>query len=382
MRLLPILVIATAVGCAAPEPAPEDTAAPAPAPVSLTERTAPLPDGGEVEVFELVSPSGVRVELVEVGASISRIQAPDRDGALADVALGFEDYSRYLENPSYFGCAVGRVGNRIAGGRFELDGESYQLARNDGDNHLHGGPGGFCRLLWEGQATTTADGPAVTFTYTSPDGEEGYPGTLESRVTYSLDREGALRIDYAATTDAPTPINLTNHTYFNLAGAGNGTILDHVLELKASRYTPVDTGLIPTGELAPVEGTPFDFTTPTAIGARIEEAAGGEDGPGGYDHNWVLDSEDGSLTLVGSLHDPASGRVMEILTTEPGIQFYSGNFLDGSLSARGGAYPKHGALCLETQHFPDSINQPDFPPVVLRPGETFSSTTVYRFSAR
>jgi len=382
MRFLSCFLVVTAVACAAPEHAPEDTAPAQPPPVSVTERAEALPDGRSVQIFELVSPSGVRVELLEVGAVISRIQAPDRDGALADVVLGYESAARYLENPSYFGCAVGRVANRIAGARFELDGKTYQLAANDGPNHLHGGPGGFCKVLWHGEAVDSASGAAVRFSYTSPDGEEGYPGTLQASVTYTLDAEGGLRLDYEATTDAPTPVNLTNHSYFNLAGAGSGTILDQVLELRASRYTPVDETLIPTGELAPVAGTPFDFTTPTAIGERIDQVPGGGTNPGGYDHNWVLDSEDGSLALAGRLEDPASGRVMEFLTTQPGVQFYSGNFLDGSLSGRGGAYVQHAALCLETQHFPDSIHQPDFPSVVLRPGETFKSSTVYRFSAR
>jgi aldose 1-epimerase len=345
--------------------------------VSLTEGNATLSDGRVVRIFELVSPSGVRVELLELGASISRVRAPDREGALADVVLGYVDVEAYVANPSYFGCAVGRVGNRIAGARFELDGKSYELAANNGPNHLHGGPKGFCRKQWKG----AAEGTAVRFSHTSPDGEEGYPGTLEAAVTYSLDDEGALRIDYLATTDAATPLNLTNHSFFNLAGAGNGTILEHELELRASRYTPVDDTLIPTGELAPVAGTPFDFRSPMAIGARIDalERAGE---PGGYDHNFVLDSGGGSLTLAARVHDPASGRAIDVLTTEPGVQLYTGNFLDGSISGRGGSFPKHGALCLETQHFPDSIHQPDFPSVVLRPGETFRSSTVYRFTTR
>lgn len=373
MPVLPALLIATAIACSpSTKPAPSATATS----VSLTERTETLSDGREVRVFSLADPTGLRVELIEVGAAISRIQAPDRDGTLADVVLGFESIDKYLANPSYFGCVVGRVANRIAGARFELDGKTYKLAANDGPNSLHGGVRGFCRVVWKGEAVDSAKGRAVRFTYTSPDGEEGYPGTLKASVTYSLDGEGGLHIDYRATTDAPTPVNLTNHSYFNLAGAGSGTILDHVLELNASRYTPVDATLIPTGELAPVAGTPFDFTSPTAIGARIDQVKGG------YDHNWVLDAGGGSLAPAGSLYDPASGRYMEFSTTQPGVQFYSGNFLDGSLKGRGGAYEKHGALALETQHFPDSIHHPDFPSIVLRPGETFTSTTVYRFSTR
>jgi len=329
--------------------------------------------------FELQSASGVRVGLVELGASISRVQAPDREGALADVVLGFADVEGYATNPFYLGCVVGRVANRIAGASFELDGMSYRLAANNGPNHLHGGPGGFGSRRWRGEPASSADGRAVRFRYTSVDGEEGYPGTLEAAVTYTLSDEGALRIDYRATTDAPTLVNLTNHSYFNLAGAGSGTILEHELELRASRYTAADAALIPTGEIAPVAGTPLDFTRPTAIGARIGELAG-EVGPGGYDHNFVLDSGGGELALAARVRDPGSGRALEVLTTEPGVQLYSSNFLDGSISGRGGAFRKHGALCLETQHFPDSVHQPGFPPVVLRPGETFRSSTVYHFT--
>jgi aldose 1-epimerase len=331
-------------------------------------------------VFELASPSGVRVELIELGASISRIQAPGREGALADVALGFEAAEAYVANPAFLGCAVGRVANRIAGARFELDGKTYTLAANDGPNHLHGGPGGFGRRQWRGEATPSAEGAAVRFSHTSPDGEEGYPGTLEASVSYTLDPEGALRIDYRATTDAATPINLTNHSYFNLAGAGSGSILDHVLELRASRYTPFDATLIPTGALAPVAGTPLDFSSPTAIGSRIHQLRNG--GPTGYDHNFALDPGGGSLELAARVHEPSSGRALEVLTTEPGVQLYTGNFMDGTLRGRGGAYARHAGLCLETQHFPDSINQPEFPSVVLRPGETFRSTTVFRFTTR
>jgi aldose 1-epimerase len=343
--------------------------------VSLEQRTETLSDGREVRVFELISPSGVRVELVELGASISRIQAPDREGVLADVALAHEQVETYADNPGYLGCAVGRVANRIAGARFELDGRSYELAANNGRNHLHGGPGGFCKRQWQGEAVASDGSPAVRFSYTSGDGEEGYPGEVSVSVRYTLDAEGALRLDYRASTDAPTPINLTNHSYFNLAGAGSGDVLGHVLELRASRYTPFDATQIPTGELAPVEGTPFDFRTPTAIGARIGEL------DGGYDHNFVFDG-DGGLELVARVHDPGSGRSMQVLTSEPGVQLYTSNHMNGSLRGRGGAYTRHAALCLETQHFPDSINQPQFPSVVLRPGEEFESTTVYRFTTR
>lgn len=351
--------------------------------MSPAERAERLSDGREVRIFELTSPSGVSVDLVELGASIRRVRVPDRDGTAADVVLGFDEVERYRANPAFLGCAVGRVANRIAGARFELEGRTYALAANNGPNHLHGGPHGLWSRIWQGAAVATNGSPAVRFAYTSPDGEEGYPGTLETAVTYTLDGDGGLRIDYEATTDAPTPVNLTNHSYFNLGGAGSGTVLDHVLELRAARYTPVDETQIPTGELAPVEGTPFDFRTPTPIGARIGEVRGSGPGdPGGYDHNFVLDTGGDTPALAARVLHPSSGRSLEVLTTEPGVQLYTSNFMDGSVSERHGPIVKHGALCLETQHFPDAINQPDFPPVVLRPGETFRSTTVFRFGAR
>jgi aldose 1-epimerase len=384
MRVLPSLLIVAAVACAAPEPASESAATPGPAPVSLTQRAEALPDGREVEVFELVSPSGLRVELLEVGAAISRIQAPDRDGTLADVVLGYESAARYLENPPYLGCVVGRVANRIAGASFELDGKTYELAANDGPNHLHGGPGGFCRLVWQGAPVESPDGAAVRFSYTSPDGEEGYPGNFEASVTYTLDREGGLRLDYAATTDAPTPVNLTNHSYFNLAGASSGvSILDQVLTIPAETYTPVDSTLIPTGEFRPVEGTAFDFRSATRIGDRIR---GGSDEQlrfgRGYDHNWVVSQEpvEGLQTLA-RMEDPGSGRMMEVLSNQPGVQFYSGNFLDGTVTGKGGTIYRMGdALCLEPQIFPDTPNKPGFGSARLDPGEGYLNRMVFRFT--
>src|SRR6185503_506317 len=310
------------------------------------------------------------------GAIVSELQVPDRNGKAADVVLGFEKLEDWLKNPAYFGCVVGRVANRIAQGKFRLEGKEYTLATNNGPNHLHGGDRGIDKRIWKGEVVP-GPVPSVKLGYRSADGEEGYPGNLDVTVTYSLTDENELKIDYQAVSDKLTPVNLTNHAYFNLAGEGTGTILDHELHLEAGRYTPVDATLIPTGEILGVKGTPLDFQKPTAIGARIAELKGE---PGGYDHNFCLDSTSGKLARAGVVRDPKSGRTMEILTTEPGIQFYTGNFLDGSLRGKSGkAYQKNYGLCLETQHFPDSFNHPHFPSTLLKPGATYRSTTVYRF---
>jgi aldose 1-epimerase len=339
------------------------------------------PDGDEVAVFALTNSNGVDVELLELGATLKSLRVPGRDGTRTDVVLGFDNLAGYLDNPAYFGCTVGRVANRIAGGRFTLEGKTYELAKNNGPNALHGGLLGLHKRAWKGTAQQTDGGASVRFTYTSPDGEEGYPGELAIAVTYTLTDTNELQIDYEATTDAATPVNLTNHSYFNLAGHDTGSIEDHVMEIQAARYTVVDDALIPTGEQRAVADTPFDFTSPTAIGAALQALPGSEGDVGGVDHNYVLDSGGGELVLVSRVREPKSGRVMEVLTTEPGIQVYTGNFLDGSIQGKAGAhYEKHGGLCLETQHFPDSINQPDFPSTVLEPGETFRSTTIYRFA--
>lgn len=337
--------------------------------------------GETAHLWTLESAGGIVARLTDFGATLVALELPDGAGGRVDVVLGYDDVSGY-ESPDnqYFGCTVGRVANRTAQGRFELDGRTYELACNDGRHHLHGGDVGFGRRMWQGEFVEGEGGLGVRFTRTSPDGEEGYPGNLACTVTYTLDDSGELRIEYLATTDAPTPVNLTHHSYFNLAGAGSATILDHELRIAASRYTPVDEGLIPTGELAPVAGTPLDFTTATAIGERIAALVGGP--TLGYDHNYVLDREEGTapdeLVRAAVLVHPASGRGLEVWTTEPGLQFYSGNFLKGQAGKGGRVYELRGALCLEAQNFPDAIHHEGFPSPVLRPGDEYRQTTIYR----
>lgn len=335
--------------------------------------------GEAVELFTFTRAGAPTIAITNLGGHIVSILAPSRDGTMADVTLGYAGFDGYLADTSYFGSVVGRYANRIAKGQFTLDGKSYTLAKNNGPNALHGGPTGFQKRVWAAKVVSGPDGDALELTYVSKDGEEGYPGTLTAKVVYSLRADGGLVIDYTATTDAPTIVNLTNHAYFNLAGEGEGTVLGHELQIEADAYTPVDPTLIPTGERRPVEGTPFDFRKPVAIGARIDAADEQLKAGGGYDHNYVLRGKKGDLRLAARVVEPKSGRVLEVFTTEPGIQLYSGNFLDGSVTGKSGKpYVKRGALCLETQHFPDSPNQPGFPPVVLRPGETYRHTTVYR----
>jgi aldose 1-epimerase len=339
-----------------------------------------IPDGTPVDLFVLTNAAGVKVKIMTYGGIVTELHVPDRDGKLVDVVLGYDDLKGYLEKNPYFGAIVGRVANRIAHGKFTLDGKEYTLAINNGPNALHGGRKGFDKKVWKAEPLSATNGPALRLTYTSPDGEEGYPGTLTTTVTYTLTDKNELRIDYTATTDQPTPVNLTNHSYFNLAGPASGDILGHELMLNAAEYTPVDDKLIPTGEIKPVSGTPLDFTVATAIGARIDLLKGE---PGGYDHNFVLRGEGKSLALAARVHEPKTGRVMEMETTEPGVQFYSGNFLDGTITGKGGVvYRKHQGFCLEAQHFPDSVNHPNFPSIILRPGKTYTQTTVYRFSAK
>ena len=337
------------------------------------------PAGEAVEIFTFTRGGAPAVAVTNLGGHIVSIMAPGRDGKVADVTLGYRDFAGYLGDTSYFGCLVGRYANRIAKGRFTLDGKAYSLALNNGPNSLHGGPTGFQKRVWSPKVVSGPDGDALELTYVSKDGEEGYPGTLTAKVVYSLRADGGLAIDYTATTDAPTVVNLTNHAYFNLAGEGEGTILGHEMQIEADETTPVDGTLIPTGERWPVAGTPFDFRKPVAIGARIDAADEQLKAGGGYDHNYVLRGASGALRLAARVLEPKSGRVLEVLTTEPGLQFYSGNFLDGKVVGKSGKpYVRRGALCLEAQHFPDSPNQPGFPSVVLRPGQTYRQTTVYR----
>lgn len=333
-------------------------------------------DGRTVHRYLLTNEEGMQVSLINWGATVTGVRVPDKDGRLANVTLGFEDMEGYRKNPPYFGAICGRYANRIAAGRFTLNGTEYTLTTNDGEHHLHGGETGFNRRFWTAQRTTdTNDGSGgVRFHYVSPDGEQGYPGKLEATVIYSLTDDNALRIDYTAVSDKPTPVNLTNHCYWNLGGAGSGDVLDHVLMLNCPKYLPVDDELIPTGTIAPVDETPMDFTQPATIGSRIEEVSGG------YDHCYVIGDGEGSQepALAARVRDPETGRVMEVFTTEPGVQLYTGNFLDGS--AENGGFAQYGALCLECQHFPDSPNRPDFPDTILEPGEVYRQTTVYRFS--
>lgn len=342
-------------------------------------------EGVPVDLYTLTNRHGMVAKVMTYGATLTDLLVPDRQGKIEDVVLGFETIEPYLAGVPYFGATIGRVGNRIGNARFAIDGKTYTLAANDGPNTLHGGIKGFDKVVWKAEPIQSAGGAAVKFTYHSPDGEEGFPGNLDAAVVYTVTDDNALRLDYTATTDKATPINLTNHSYFNLAGEGNGTILDHVLMIAADEFTPVDAKLIPTGELKPVKGTVFDFTTPTAIGARIDKVPIAP--PVGYDHNYVVRKAAtggghaaATPTLAAKVTDPKSGRTLEVLTLEPGVQFYSGNFLDGTLKNRRGVpYVKHSAFCLETQHFPDSVNHPAFPSTILRPGETYRTTTIYRF---
>jgi aldose 1-epimerase len=333
-----------------------------------------LADGREVTLYKCVNQYGLTLKAIDYGAIIVSLEAYDREGEPANICLGFRDLQGYLQRHPYFGATVGRYANRIAAGKFKLDGKEYTLATNDGANHLHGGKNGLDRVLWTAETFKTVDMVGITFTYDSPDGEEGYPGKLQVVATYYLNNDNELITTLTATTDKPTPVNLTNHCYWNLSGAGKGTILDHELMINADKYLPVDKGLIPTGELRDVAGTPFDFREPHKIGARIREL---DNEPQGYDHCYVLRTEEGALHLAARVFDPKSGRVMEVHTNQPGIQFYSGNFLDGKPA--NGNYPEYSGFCLETQHFPDSPNQPGFPNTILRPGETYHHVTVHKF---
>jgi len=340
--------------------------------------------GTAVDLYTLVNARGMKVTITNFGGIVVSCWVPDKDGNLADVVLGFDNLKGYLGKHPYFGALVGRVGNRIAGGQFELDGQRYTLAQNDHGNHLHGGLIGFDKKVWHAEPRMTDEGPQLVLSITSPDGEEGYPGNLSVQVTYTLTGENALKIHYHATTDKPTPVNLTNHSYFNLKGQGEGDILDHQVQLLADRFTPVNQDLIPTSELRPVAGTPIDFRQGTAIGARVDQDDQQLIFGKGYDHNFVLNkTRPGKLELAARVYEPTSGRVLEVLTTEPGVQFYTGNFLDGTNIGKGNRpYQHRYGFCLETQHFPDSPNQPAFPSIIVRPGKAYDSTTVYRFTTR
>jgi len=338
-------------------------------------------DGRPVDLYTLTNSKGMEVRAMTYGGIIVSMRVPDKNGKIADVVLGHDNVDGYLVNPPYFGAIVGRYANRIANGAFTLDGAKYTLAKNDGPNSLHGGLVGFNKVTWEARQFKNGKGVGVLFSYLSKDGEEGYPGNLKLKVSYTLTDENQLILDYEAASDKATPINFSQHSYFNLAGEGSGDILGHELTLNADRFTPVDKTLIPTGELRAVQGTPMDFTKPATIGARInddyEQLVIGR----GYDHNFVINRKDGSLTLAARVHEPTSGRVLEVYTTEPAVQFYSGNFLDGTIVGKQGhPYKLRNGLCLETQHFPDSPNHPDFPSTILRPGKTFQSQTIFKFS--
>ncbi|MBN2475496.1 MAG: galactose mutarotase [Pirellulales bacterium] len=335
-------------------------------------------DATEVDQYTLTNDRGMKVTIMTFGATITSVEVPDRDGKRENVTLYCDSLDNYLAGDSpYFGCVVGRYANRIAKGKFTLNGTEYTLATNDGANHLHGGTKGFDKQVWKAEPITGDDVVGVTFSLESPDGDEGYPGKLSATVTYTLNNDNTLALSYTAEADKPTVVNLTNHAYWNLAGAGKGDILKHELTLNADHFLPVDDGLIPLGQLQPVKDTPMDFTQPAAIGSRIDQVEGG------YDHCYVLNKAEGEeLPLAARAVDPGSGRVMEIYTSQPAIQFYTGNFLDGTLQAGGVAYQEHHAFCLETQHYPDSPNQDEFPSTVLRPGQTYEQVTVHKFSVQ
>ena len=373
MRTYPIIIIlVVVVSCQTPE-----------SPVPMVERThfGTLPDGEEVERFRLQNTAGAEASIITYGATLVSLATPDRDGLIEDIVLGYDSLAGYLEANPYFGSIVGRYANRIAEGAFTLDGETYTLARNNGPNHLHGGVKGFDKANWEvEQIIEDTNQVGVSLNYVSADREEGYPGTLEVRVTYLLTEDNRLIVDYEATTDKATPVNLTQHAYFNLAG--EGSVEDHHLTLAASHYTPVDSTLIPTGEILSVEGTAFDFRG----GKRIREQIDDDDQQllygGGYDHNFVLDRISGDLILAATVLEPESGRILEVHTTKPGMQFYTGNFLDGSITGKNGVrYGRRSGFCLETQYYPDSPNQPNFPSSILRPGEVYQTQTVFAFRA-
>jgi aldose 1-epimerase len=335
-------------------------------------------DGKTVDLYTLTNSNGLVAKVMTYGAILTELDVPDRSGQKANVVLGFKELGDYLDRNPFFGAVAGRYANRIARGQFTLDGKTYHLPINNGPNTLHGGKKGFDKKVWKAEPKETPEGPSVAFTCVSPDGEEGFPGTLTATCTYTLGNDNSLTYEFVATTDKPTVVNLANHSYFNLAGEGSGTVLDQIMQINSERYTDVDDGLIPTGEIKSVKGTPLDFTTPMAIGLRINQIQK----IGGYDHNYILNSPGAKPGFAARVKDPSSGRVMEVLTTQPGVQFYSAIHLSSNLVGPSGKpYMKYGAFCLETQHYPDSPNHPEFPKTVLRPGEKYDQTTVLRFSA-
>ena len=356
--------------------------------VSTTEATitrsdyGKLEDGTEISLYTLSNAAGTVATITNYGGIIVSIKTQDKNGNLEDIVSGFDSLSSYVKNNPFFGCIVGRYGNRIAKGKFKLDDQTYNLAVNNGENHLHGGLKGFDKVVWAGDSYNTPDGAVLNLTYTSKDLEEGYPGNLQTEVTYTLTKDNELKIDYKATSDKKTVVNLTNHSYFNLSGNTKTDILNHAVSIAASKFLPVDKGLIPTGELKDVKGTPFDFTTPNVVGERINDKDQQLQIGGGYDHCWVFDGAD-KLSPKATVYDSISGRFMEVFTTEPAVQFYSGNFLNGTVTGRfNTVYTKRFGLCLETQHYPDSPNQPSFPTTVLNPGDVYTSQTIYKFSVK
>lgn len=388
-------VLAALAGCGKSEPPQLNGGAPSAAPAAVSDAATTtnkanitrspfgsLPDGAKVELFTLTNTGGMQVQATNYGGIITAVKVLDRNGVLGDVTLGYDSLDGYLKSTPYFGAIVGRYANRIGGAKFSLDGRTYKLAANDGPNTLHGGLKGFDKVVWSAEPFEKSGEVGVVFTHTSPDGDEGFPGALTVNVTYTLTDRNELAFEYQATTDKPTVVNLTQHAYFNLAGEGSGDVLEHDLTINADRYTPVDATLIPTGEPASVADTPFDFRTKTAIGARISADHPQIKRGNGYDHNYVINrATHNELVLAARVEEPTSGRVMEVRTTEPGMQLYTGNFLDGSIIGKAGQpYGERSGFCLETQHYPDSPNKPSFPTTTLRPGEELKSKTVYTFS--
>lgn len=344
-------------------------------------RFGQLPDGTPVELYTLRNSHGMEAQIMTYGGIVTSLKVPDKRGKLDDVVLGYDTLDAYLKSTPYFGAFIGRYGNRIAKGQFSLDGVTYTLATNNGVNALHGGLKGFDKVVWTARPLPTANGPSLIMTYVSRNGEEGYPGNLLVTAVYSITEDNALKVEFTATTDRKTVVNLTHHSYFNLRGSGD--VLGHIVTINADKFTPVDSGLIPTGELRPVAGTPFDFMTPSAIGARIGQTQDEQIVLGqGYDHNWVLNKRGSELSLAAKVHEPMTGRTMEVWTTEPATQFYTGNFLDGTLVGKGGwTYQKRNGFCFEPQHYPDSPNHPAFPSTELKPDETYRNTIIYKFGA-